>query len=128
MANANVSHRADGSVLISIPPMESGNAIRDGLMDAFAQTLGPERNAVFLALQANGSNRLGSNLSEFGTQQRTFTFARVPSSDGGSQTITLRDEQKNTGGGGMISSYNVPTLESLPPTLQWALPLVPPDF
>ncbi|HWA09443.1 MAG TPA: sigma-70 family RNA polymerase sigma factor [Opitutaceae bacterium] len=127
-ANASVSRLPDGSVLIAVPPVDAGNAVRDELMDAFAHTLGPERYAVFLALQGNGSNRLGSALGDFGTQQRTVTLTRGTSPDGNKSAINIQDKQDNPNGGFDSAAFTAPNAESIPSNLHWALNLVPPDF
>jgi len=127
-ANAKVSRRADGAVVISINPTDEGNAIQGTLMNAFAQTLGPDRNAAFLALQGNGAIRLGSAMGEFGTQPRTITLSHASSPDGTKPTISVLDEQQIPGGSGTTSSTSVPNPASIPANLRWALPLLPADF
>jgi RNA polymerase sigma factor (sigma-70 family) len=129
-ASANVSRRADGAIVISVPPSSAGKAIQDELMDAFGQTLGPERNQVFLALQGDGSNRLSSAFNEFGTQQRTITFSRATSPDGTQPMITVRDAMENANGlGPSAQTYFLPADGvSFPMNLHWARTLVPPDF
>jgi len=127
-ANAKVSRRADGAVVISVAPADDGNGIQESLMNAFAQTLGPDRNAAFLALQGNGAIRLGSALGEFGTQPRTITLTRASSPDGTKAAITMLDEQQIPSGGGTTSTTSVPNPASIPANLRWALPLLPSDF
>jgi hypothetical protein len=127
-AHASVSRRADGAVVISVAPTDDGNAIQESLMNAFAQTLGPERNAAFVALQGDGAIRLGGALGEFGTQPRTVTLSRATSPDGAKPTITLLDEQQASNGGGTASTTSVPDAASIPANLRWAVPLLPQDF
>ncbi len=127
-ANAKVSRRADGAVMISVAATDDGNAVQETLMNAFAQTLGPDRNAAFLALQSNGAIRLGSALGEFGTQPRTITLSHVSSPDGTKTTISLLDEQQIASGGVTTSTTSVPKPASIPANLRWALPLLPSDF
>jgi hypothetical protein len=123
-ANAGVSRRADGAVVISVAPLDAGSSIKEGLMEAFAQTLGPDRNEAFVALQGNGLNQLSGALGGFGTQQRTITLSRTTSPDGSRQMISVRDEQRSPTG----SMSSMSSADALPPNLGWAQSLVPPDF
>jgi hypothetical protein len=128
-ANASLSRSADGAVVISVAPLDAGSSIKEGLMDAFAQTLGPDRNEAFVALQSNGPNQLSNALGGFGTQQRTITLSRTTSPDGSRQMISVRDEQRSPAGpGSMTSMSSIPSTGALPPNLSWAQSLLPPDF
>jgi hypothetical protein len=91
MANATVKVEAD-ALVATIPPFEGGADIYDGVMDAFARSLGPERNQAFVTLQAS---QLSNALSGFGAERRTVTITRESRPNGESQ-LSIRDERKGT--------------------------------
>lgn len=123
-ANASVSRRSDGAVLISVPPLDAGNAIRDGLMDTFAQVLGPDRIQTLLALEGSGLGEFTTAMGAYGTLQRTIILSRTATPDGSKQTISARDEQSDPMNNGMSSQ----TFTTIPEILNWTLALVPQDF
>lgn len=121
-ANASVTE-ADGAVVVAVRAFDGGE-VYDGLMDAFAQTLGPERNAAFVALQ---SDQLGSAFNSFGAEQRTIFLSREAPADGGEPGIALRDQRRMPTGGGTSMTMGSPVadLSKLPAQYQWLVPLVP---
>jgi len=127
--NAGVSRNADGSVLISVPPVAAGSSIRDGLMDAFAQILGPDRNKAFLALQSTDRrDSLDNMFSEFGTQQRTITLTRQTSPRGTVSGYTLQDEVRIPDGENSTLAIGFVDASTINPRFRWVIPLVPQDF
>jgi RNA polymerase sigma factor (sigma-70 family) len=71
MANATVTSTGSNNVTISIKPLDAGPAVGDGVMSAFAATLGPARNAAFVAL---GSTQMEEALGNFGAEQETISI------------------------------------------------------
>jgi hypothetical protein len=132
-ANATVTRRADGTVVVSVPPLDAGASIQKGLMDAFEQTLGPERDQAFLALvQSKIQNPIQNELGGFGTKQLTITLTYI-ASPGGNRTLGLiREELGNPANGEGTFVTMMPMIPAtygpFPVTLSWALPLLPPDF
>jgi hypothetical protein len=123
LASATVSRRDADNVVIEIPPMTGGEGLYDRLFDAFAQTLGPERNALFVEL---GTQQVEQAFNQFGAEKRTITLTRTVAEPGGNPAFIVRDERKMTFGAVTDSS----TIErtKLGDTLGAITRLVPADF
>lgn len=118
-ANATVS-QADDSLVVTVKPFDGGGEIYDRLMDAFARTLGPERNKAFLALQAD---QLSGAFSAFGAERRTLTFSREATADG-IPSVVLRDQRMSpNSSSASVSGFSDPT--KIPDQYRWLIPLVP---
>ncbi len=83
------------SVVVSTKPFEGGAEIYDEVLDTFAQTLGPERFAVFLPMT---SNQLGASFGQFGAEQRTVTVTREVLSGDKTPMFIVQDHHKHSGG------------------------------
>ncbi|HWA08542.1 MAG TPA: hypothetical protein VG838_03660 [Opitutaceae bacterium] len=127
VATATVSRQADGSVVISVPPSEDAAAVRDNLLAAFAQTLGPERNAAFLALNQGARPGELSDLFGGSTDTRVVTLSHRTPSPGNPSSVSVRDEHRTSNGSTSFGT-SVVDLAHLPDSLSWAAPLVPADF
>lgn len=91
LATTNVAVKQDSdSLAIVMKPFEGGADVYDRLMDAFAQTLGPDRNAAFVALQ---SEQLARTFDGFGAEERTITFTREGVSGGSGSIFSVRDDR-----------------------------------
>jgi hypothetical protein len=109
LSKASTVVKRDGdSLVISTNPFDGGSDVYDHLMDSFAQTLGPERNAAFLALNPE---QLGTELSAFGGEKRTITLSRELT-ENGEPRIAVRDERK-TPHGSSSSNMQVPNTDML---------------
>lgn len=92
LATTNVAVKQDGdSLSLVMKPFEGGADVYDRLMDVFAQTLGPDRNAAFVALQ---SEQLSRTFNGFGAEERTITFTREALAGGGS-TYSVKDDRRS---------------------------------
>jgi hypothetical protein len=119
-ANATVT-QTEGSVVVAVKPFAEGVEIYDALMDSFAQTLGPERNALFVELQAD---QLSQAFNSFGAEMRTVNLSRGKVSDG-EFMIHLNETRKGKNSSGSRStSYR--DAASFEEEQAWLIPLVPP--
>jgi RNA polymerase sigma factor (sigma-70 family) len=125
-ANSAVSRNDKGDLVISVSPFAAeGGVVYDALMKSFADTLGPERNAAYVAL---GSSQVERALGQFGAAQRTVTFSVNPATAGGAKgNISVKMDYKSSDGSGNSSS-NFPNLEEAQKFAGTVGRLVPPDF
>ncbi len=119
-ANATVTPSGD-TVVVEVKPFAGGGDVYDSLMDAFARTLGPERNELFLALQ---TDQLTRAFNSFGGEERTLTFSREPGIGGSEPRLVLNDRQKAPRSTS-TSTMTYPDLAKLPEQYAWVVPLVP---
>jgi hypothetical protein len=119
-ANATVTPTGD-TIVVQVKSFAGGGDVYDMLMDAFARTLGPERNELFLALQ---TDQLTRAFNSFGAEDRTLTFSREATTGGTGSLLTLRDLQRAPHGS-TSSSMSYPDLSKLPEQYAWVVPLVP---
>jgi hypothetical protein len=105
-------------LVFAMKPFEGGAEIYDGLMDSFAQTLGSERNAAFVALQTDD---LGRMFSGFGAEQRTVTLSREQPPDGGEPRIVVQDLRKMPHGSAMSSTQQT-DVTKLTAQYPWLVP------
>jgi hypothetical protein len=113
LALANATVKVDGGTFVAtIPPFEGGADVYDGVMDAFAHTLGPDRNGAFVALQ---TDQLSSALNGFGAEQRTITITREarPGSKYGETGIMVRDQRRSPSGGSSMTGMSTDTKQML---------------
>jgi RNA polymerase sigma factor (sigma-70 family) len=124
-ANATVTQNEKGDVTVTIKPfVKAGGAVYDELQASFAQVLGPERNAAYLAL---GSEQVEKALVGFGGVERTVTFSYNPNAADGKSPYVVRDARKDPHN----SSTNVSDYKSLEEVADRAGTVVrflPPDF
>jgi RNA polymerase sigma factor (sigma-70 family) len=73
LANATLSRNDQGQYVIAVKPFTEGSGIYDQVLDAFGNTLGPDRNAAFLTLEAD---QLEKVLGHFGGEIKTVTIGR----------------------------------------------------
>jgi RNA polymerase sigma factor (sigma-70 family) len=73
LANATLSRNDKGGYVIAVQPFTEGLGIYDQVLDAFSNTLGPDRNAAFLTLEAD---QLEKVLGHFGGEIKTVTIGR----------------------------------------------------
>jgi len=78
IANSTVSRDNNGGVVIHVKPFAEGVSVDDHLMDAFTETLGPDRNPSFLAL---GADQVERSLDSFGAEERTIILTPNPSGE-----------------------------------------------
>lgn len=108
MANSSVAVKEDaGSLVFVMKPFDGGADVYDRLMDVFAQTLGPERNAAFVALQAD---QLSRSFNGFGAEERTVTLTRDAATNGA--TYAVHDDRRSSQMRS-VGTSNVPNLEAL---------------
>jgi hypothetical protein len=119
-ANATVTPTGD-TLVVEVKPFTGGGDVYDTLMDAFARTLGPDRNELFLALQ---TDQLTRAFNSFGAEDRTLTFSREATTDSTGSRLALRDMQRAPRSS-MSSSMTFPDLSKLPDQYAWVVPLVP---
>jgi RNA polymerase sigma factor (sigma-70 family) len=122
VANATVTSTGPNNVTISVKPLDGGPAVGDGLMSAFAATLGTERNAAFVAL---GSSQLEEALGNFGAVQETISItdnaSGAPGSPPGYTVVDSRDLPNHMQ---MSLASTYPSLDEV--TARWPIaPLVP---
>ncbi|MCX6953806.1 MAG: hypothetical protein NTV51_16780 [Verrucomicrobia bacterium] len=118
-ANAKVT-TTDDAITVTVKPFDGGGDVYDGLMEAFARTLGPERNELFLALQ---TDQLTRAFNSFGAEERSLTFTREAGGEGKEPRLSLNDRQK-TPRSSSSSTMSYPSLAKLPEPYAWVLPLV----
>lgn len=135
VANATVSRRDDGALIISYGPLNGGSSIRDEFMTNLSQILGPDRYAALVALQKTNTVLADLNylMNDFGGTQRTMTLSRTMQTDGITPLINFLDVATNPnpssenpssshgGNGGFL-------LSSPPAGFSWVVPLLPADF
>lgn len=119
-ANATVTPTGD-TIVVEVKSFTGGGDVYDTLMDAFARTLGPERNELFLALQ---TDQLTRAFNSFGAEDRTLTFSREATTDSAGSRLALRDLQRAPHSS-TSSSMTYPDLSKLPDQYAWVVPLVP---
>jgi len=119
-ANATVTPTGD-TIVVEVKSFTGGGDVYDTLMDAFARTLGPERNELFLALQ---TEQLTRAFNSFGAEDRTLTFSREATADSAGSRLALRDLQRAPNSS-MSSASTYPDLSKLPEQYAWVVPLVP---
>ncbi len=107
-ASTTTAKQEGNALVVAISPFDGGSDVYDGLMEAFERTLGPERNAAFIALQ---TDQLSGTFSAFGAEQRILTLSREAIGDADPK-IAVRDQRKTTNGN-MVSVNQVPNTEEL---------------
>jgi hypothetical protein len=91
LSSSNTTVKQEGNALVvAISPFDGGGDVYDNLMDAFAQTLGPERNAAFVALQ---TDQFTSVFNSFGAEQHTMTLS-LQANGYDDPKIAVRDQHK----------------------------------
>lgn len=125
-ANATVARNDKGDLVISVSPFAAeGGVVYDALMKSFADTLGPERNAAYVAL---GASQVERALGQLGAAQRTVTFSLDPAVEGGAKARVLvkMDYKSSNGSGGSSSTFS--SMEEAREYAGTVGRLVPPDF
>ena len=89
-ASTTTAKRDGNTLVVAVSPFDGGSDVYDGLMEAFAQTLGTERNAAFVTLQGD---QLSGAFNAFGAEQRTMTVSLEAGLDGAPK-IAVRDQRK----------------------------------
>ncbi len=122
--NAAVTRDDKGQVVITVKPFApAGGVLYDAVMNSFAQTLGSERNAAFLAL---GADQVENAMGRFGAAQRTVTFAYDPQKT--KSPYSVRDEVRAPGWGSSSSSSDYKTLQEGIAHVGTIAKLLPPEF
>jgi hypothetical protein len=124
IANATVSRNDKGEYIISVKPFAEGSAVYDQLLDAFSQTLGPDRNAAFLAL---GANQLEQTLGHFGAEAKTITIGRNTSPNGPDNQYQVTD-RAHQNLSSWSSTSNFPDRDAVVKRVGALAKLLPPDF
>lgn len=122
-ANATVAREPGGDVVIKIGSFaQEGGAVYDDLMKSFADTLGPDRNAVFQVL---GGARVESSLGFFGAAERTVSFSVEGSDAQKRYKVSIRRNRPGESG------TSTSSFDSLQKASDWAgtvSRLIPADF
>jgi hypothetical protein len=117
-ANASVDGTKD-SVIVTVKPFYEGIEMYDKLLASFAEVLGDERNAAFLALH---NNEIGRAFNGFGAEQRTITITRDAKDE---SSYWLKDNRKSESGTTMTVAEFSDT-SKFPVRYNWLLPVIPP--
>jgi RNA polymerase sigma factor (sigma-70 family) len=126
VANATVQRNGDNNIVIDVKPLEGGPAVGDGVMNAFASILGPDRNSSFVAL---GANQLEESLGSFGAEQETLsitdnTTTPAPNGEGGYNVVDTRNLPNHMT---MSLANTFPNLDAV--VARWPIaPLIPKKF
>ena len=110
------------NVVVATKPFEGGAEIYDAVLDAFAQTLGPERNAAFLAM---GADQLGGAFGQFGAEERSVTVTREISPGDKAPMFIVQDQRKFSGGSWSKGSGQSPDVKNLAETYRVLIPYIP---
>ena len=124
LAHAKASQDDAGNLVVEIPPLTGGAELYDQLLDSFAQTLGPDRNALFFDL---GTRQVEEALNSFGAEQRTLTVRRGAAPTEGAANYTVTDSRK-TKDGSRTSTSNPGSRARLAASLGAIAQLLPPEF
>ena len=126
VANATVHSNGDNNIVIDVKPLEGGPAVGDGVMNAFAGILGPDRNSSFVAL---GASQVEEALGSFGAEQETLsitdnTTTPAPNGEGGYTVVDTRNLPNHMT---MSLANNFPSLDAV--VARWPIgPLIPKKF
>jgi hypothetical protein len=103
-ANATMWRDPSGNIVVSVAPFpQEGGAVYDGMMQRFAQILGPDRNDAFRTL---GAEQFENLLGRFGAAERTYTFGYDETERPG-QPYTFQDKVvQRTPKGGLSGNTN----------------------
>jgi hypothetical protein len=126
LINAKVSRGDGGSVIIEVPPLTAGADVYDAVMDAFAQTLGPERNTAFSEFGAPW--QVEHALNSFGVEQRKITIVPLSPPDERGNRFTIREERKFESGGSAVSTSERVDRAAIIESLGNIGKLIPPDL
>jgi hypothetical protein len=123
-ANSTMKRGENGAATIAIKPFpELGGAVFDELMNSIAQTLGPERNAVFRDF---GQEQVETEFSRFGAVQRKITFSA--SSPDPRRPFSFREELTTGPEWTSNRAFDFPTLAELKSHVGTVAGLLPDDF
>jgi hypothetical protein len=111
-------------LVITIRPSPDGTGVYSSLLEAYRQTLGPERYQYFSQL---AGEQFEQSLGYFGAQGKTITIKRNPN---GSGTFTFKEDIKgiSSAGGGWGASGPVVSRQKLLERYQIFARLIPADF
>jgi hypothetical protein len=118
MASATVAQEGD-ALVARLKPFEGGADVYDSVMDAFAQTLGPERNAALVPLI---TDQFTNAFHGFGAQQRTITLSREIMGSAGEPRLVLRDERRGAAGTGSSMTSGQTDPDQLVRQYPWLTP------
>jgi RNA polymerase sigma factor (sigma-70 family) len=126
VANATVHSNGDNNVVINIKALDGGPAVGDNVMNAIANTLGPDRFSSFLAL---GASQLQEALGNFGAQEETISITSNTSSSGQGEAAgyIVQDTRNLANNTSFSNSSNFPNIEAI--LARWPIaPLLPKKF
>jgi signal transduction histidine kinase len=124
LENASLERTANGDASVKIRAFpQAGAAIHDELMRAFSETLGAERQGIFLAMAAHD---LEQSLGGLGTFERNFVFSRN-NSRGGNRPFSVEESQTMVGGSNRRRS-DFKTFDEMARSVGTAARLLPKDF
>lgn len=124
VANATAAKGEDGNLIITIKPSPDGTSVYNSLLEAYRETLGPERYTYFAQL---AGDQFEQSLGYFGAQGKTITLKRNPT---GAGAFTFKEDNKavNSSSGGWGSSGPVATRQQLEERYRMFAHLIPADF
>jgi RNA polymerase sigma factor (sigma-70 family) len=126
VANATVHSNADNNIVIDVKPLEGGPAVGDGVMNAIAGILGPDRNSSFVAL---GANQLEESLGSFGAEQETLSITdnTASTTPNMAEGYVVDDRRILPGNQTIENITNYPNLDAV--LARWPVaPLIPKKF